>query len=120
VFGILWDCIFISDRQADKKKGGWMEFGINIETDFARTVTRRSETDIDEFLYDARRRALSFLSLRDSGLVRWTRNDKMCHWMGGCAYREVCSHNLNQALLDTTFVKKVWEPWRGITEPDTK
>lgn len=113
--GTIWDCVYISDRKPDPKKGGWMTFGIDSEKDFGRRETRRSEVDVDEFLTDLRYATTRFLSLRDSKLRRWTRNaPAACYMYGGCQYLEVCATNLNENIIRSKFKVEKWAPWEGI------
>lgn len=112
----IWDAIFISTRQPDLKKGGWFEYGIDIDKDFDRQETGRSETDIQEWYYDIRRTALRFFEFRDSDLHRGERNDQMCHNYGGCGFRLICESNRNPAIISSEYTVKKWEPWKGIME----
>lgn len=113
--GCVWDCVYISDRKPDPRKGGWMTFGIDIEKDFGRRETRRSEVDLNEFLTDIRYAATRFLSLRESSLTRWSRNaPSACYMYGGCQYLEVCSTNLNENVIRSKFKTEVWAPWEGL------
>lgn len=111
VVGTIWDCIFLSDRQPKlNDKDEWLRQGINIEKDFGRTETRRSQTDIDEFYNDLTTDVGDYLLWSESGGVRWPRNTGACHYYGGCAFREVCTFNGNEALLKNKFEKRVWDP----------
>jgi hypothetical protein len=112
----IWDAIFVSTRQPDFKKGGWFEYGIDIDKDFDRQETKRSDTDISEWYYDIRRDSLRFFEYRDSEAYRWARNDKTCHSYGGCGFRLVCETNLNPAILASEFKVEEWQPWKGITD----
>ena len=118
VVGTVWDCIFVSDRQPKPDSSDvWLQRGIDIKKDLARHETRRSATDIEEFLYDLEMTTTRYLTLRESTLRRWTRNaPTACHMYGGCQFVDVCSTNLNENVLRTKFVVKPWEPWKGITE----
>lgn len=116
IFGILLDAVFVSDRQPDTKKGGWFHYGIDFEKDFGRVITQRSSVDIEEFLFDARYTTMDYLQLKDSDYKRWERNDKECHKYGGCMFKEICTHNLNENIINTVFQVKPWEPWQGITD----
>lgn len=114
----IWDCVFVSDRKPDIMKGEWMEYGIDPEKDFSRTMTTRTPTDVEEFLFDLQFVITEYLRLRDMNLRRWTRNAPgACHQYGGCVFREVCRTNMNQTLIDSNFRVERWEPWRGITAP---
>lgn len=112
----VWDAIFVSTRKPDQKKGGWFEYGIDIDKDFDRQETRRSPTDISEWYYDIRRDALRYFEYRDSDSPRWSRNDKMCHSYGGCQFRGICESNLNEAFIASEYSIKEWKPWEGIVE----
>lgn len=119
--GAVWDCIFISDRKPDPRKGGWMTFGIDIEKDFGRRETRRSEVDIDEFLTDLRYATTRWLTLQESKLPRWSRNAPgACYMYGGCSYLEVCSTNLNPNVIRSKFRKEPWAPWEGLIHRHTE
>lgn len=92
-----------------------MTFGIDVEKDFGRRETRRSEVDIDEFVKDLRYATTRWLSLRESSLHRWSRNaPTACYMYGGCQYLEVCSTNLNQNVIDSKFRVEPWAPWEGL------
>lgn len=122
IAGAIWDCIYVSDRKPDARKGGWMTFGIDSEKDFGRRETRRSEVDIDEFLTDLRYATNRYLALRESNLARWTRNaPTACYMFGGCSYLEACSTNLNPNVMETRFRTEHWAPWEGLIhrEPTT-
>lgn len=118
VAGVVWDCAFVSSRQPNLKTSDlWLQVGIDIEKDFARTETRRSPLDIDEWLYDTRMITKRFLELQDQHLERWHRNaPTACHMYGGCQFKDVCSFNLSEQILKTNFHKEEWKPWHGITE----
>lgn len=108
VKGVWFDAIFVSDR----KVGGKFEHGIDIEKDFARLETRRSATDIAEFLYDLKLFTERYLARRDSGLRRWHRNaPAACYMYGGCHYREACNSNLNEAIMRNKYKFHEWHPW---------
>jgi hypothetical protein len=111
--GMILDVTFVSDR----KIGGKFPDGIDIEKDFGRVETRRSRTDIEEFLYDLNLFVVDFLSRRDSGMRRWHRNaPAACFMYGGCHYRRACETNLNPAILNNDYIIERWEPWKGIVE----
>jgi len=113
--GAVWDCVYISDRKPDPRKGGWMTFGIDMDKDFGRRETRRSEVDIDEFVSDLRSVTTRWLSLQESSLKRWTRNAPgACYMYGGCQYLEVCSTNLNENVIHSKFREEKWAPWEGL------
>lgn len=109
----LWDAIFKSNRQPDPKKGFWGSKGIDIQKDFLRTSTSRSDRDIKEWNFDVREAAVKFLKLRDSSKQRWTRtsNPMACHIYGGCAFQRICATNLDEAVIKSDYIIKPWEPW---------
>lgn len=119
VAGCMWDCVYVSDRRPDPKKGGWMTFGIDIEKDFGRRETRRSEVDINEFLADVRYAATRWLALQESSLKRWTRNAPgACYMYGGCQYLEVCSTNINPNIVTSKYKVEKWAPWENLVNRD--
>lgn len=108
IAGTLFDVIHISDRKVDGK----FPNGIDIDKDFARVETRRSPTDVKEFLYDLREATTEFLTLRDSGKARWHRNaPSACFMYGGCHFRDACNSNLNPRILEDKYKIERWEPW---------
>lgn len=115
VAGTVWDCMFVSSRKPDASKGTWMAKGIDIDKDFSRTETRRSSTDIDEFLYDLINDIRDYLTYRDSDLKRWPRSaPTACFMYGGCHFLRVCETNTNPQIIENFYEKKPWEPWKGI------
>ena len=119
VVGTVWDAVFVSDRKPDVKGDQWKQSGIDIEKDFARQETRRSDVDIDEFLFDITSMATEFLRLRDDKLKRWIRSaPTACHMYGGCQFRDLCSTNLNEAFKKSKFKIEIWKPWElpGVTK----
>lgn len=125
VAGVVWDCAFVSSRKPNTKTNDhWLQVGIDFEKDFARTETRRSSVDLEEWLYDTKLAATRFLTLQDEYTKdgkRWHRNSDptACHVYGGCQFKDVCSSNLNEQLLKTNFHKEQWRPWLGITTDTT-
>jgi hypothetical protein len=109
----LWDAIFKSNRKPDPKGGLWGSKGIDIQKDFLRTSTSRSERDIKEWHFDVREAAVKFLKLRDSNKERWTRtnNPMACHIYGGCAFQRICATNLDEAVIKSDFIVQPWQPW---------
>ncbi len=108
IVGTILDVVHVSDR----KVGGKFPNGIDPEKDFARVETRRSVTDVDEFLYDLKRKATQFLDMRASDAKRWHRNAPSACWMyGGCHFRDICNSNLNPSIISSKYVKRKWEPW---------
>lgn len=106
--GSILDVIYISDR----KIGGKFPDGIDIDNDFARVETRRSSTDLEEFLYDLKLKTTLYLERRDSGMRRWHRNaPTACYMFGGCHYRDACNSNLNPQILKSKYKVKPWHPF---------
>lgn len=111
LYGMLWDAIYISDRKPDPRKGGWFLYGIDIEKDFGREQTVRTETDYEELLYDMETSAKHYLDLRASGARRWTRNaPAACYQYGGCKFLNACRFNLNENVMRTYYVERRWSP----------
>lgn len=123
IYEAMWDCIFISSRKSDMAKAlrdrHWL-YGIDKDADFGRQATTRSKTDIAEWFIDIENDALDYCKWLTSKANRWPRNAPgSCHAYGGCQFRNRCSMNLddNQEesyMMSTGFVRKKWEPWRGI------
>jgi hypothetical protein len=112
----VYDCIFVSDRKPSQKPNveHWLYQGIDIEKDFARTTTRRSERDMAEYEFDLIQTARDYLTYRESGLERWPRNAPgACHMMGGCYFRDLCGTNLDENILNSQFKVQRWEPWKS-------
>lgn len=111
--GNILDAVFVSDR----KIGGKFATGVDPENDFGRFETRRSTRDIDEFLFDLKRAATRFLSLRDDLLMkriaRGERQTAACFMYGGCHFRELCNSNLSNTILKTQYKVKEWHPWKN-------
>lgn len=113
IAGTILDVIHVSDR----KVNGKFKNGIDIEKDFDRAETRRTGTDIREFLFDLQESVTEFLTLRDSGKKRWYRNAPgACNMYGGCHFRDVCNSNLNEGVIETLYRKERWEPWTIISK----
>jgi len=117
----IWDCVFVSDRAADMRraeKEHFMMWGVDIDKDFKRQPTTRHMSDITEFLWDAHEHAYEYAKWLLSGAIRWPRSAPgACHMFGGCRYRDVCVLNdaaQRDAFLQTRFVEKPWQPWKGI------
>lgn len=115
ISGTLWDAVFVSSRQPNPKKGGWMTYGIDFEKDFGRVETRRSDTDIEEFLSDLINIVNEYCEWRygaGAKSPRWPRNaPTACHMYGGCQFRDVCASNVNTDILHSNFRIEPWEPW---------
>lgn len=113
IAGAILDIIFVSDR----KVGGKFADGVNIEKDFSRVETRRSPTDVEEFLFDLRLGVKHYIDRINADLPRWERSaPAACYMYGGCLFRNACSSNLNPAIMRNKYGTRVWEPWRGIRE----
>jgi hypothetical protein len=111
VAGTIWDCIFVSSRKGNDKGDIWKLRGIDLENDFARVETTRSAVDTEEWLFDITETAKDYLNWGSFGTKRFPRNTGNCHNYGGCQFRDVCSSNLNQTLIDSNFKVEKWEPW---------
>lgn len=117
----IWDCVFISSRKPDMQKAlkdrFWM-YGINVEDDFKRQPTGRSNEDIVEFKADIEEVAIEYAKYVLRGTQsRWPRTTESCHLYDGCQFRNVCSINgdeARQSILDTFFHIEKWEPWKKI------
>jgi hypothetical protein len=113
VAGIILDVIHISDR----KVGGKFPNGIDIEKDFGRIETRRSQTDLDEFLCDIKMKTEQFLTQQETP-GRWDRNaPAACFMYGGCHYRDICNSNLNPSIIASKYRVERWAPWE-MTVPE--
>lgn len=113
IAGTILDVIHISDRKVQGK----FHNGIDPEKDFDRAETRRSETDVREFLFDLHDAVEEFLTLRDSGKKRWHRNAPgACNMYGGCMFRDVCNSNINPRIIESLYKVQKWEPWVLIPE----
>lgn len=108
IAGTIWDVIHVSSR----KIGGKFPNGIDIEKDFGRVETRRSATDIEEFLIDLRSITTRYLTLKESSVKRWHRNaPAACYMYGGCHYKDICNSNLNPSIIANNYKVERWEPW---------
>lgn len=120
----VWDCIFISDRLPNMKKGltdRWWAYGIDIDKDFARQITTRSTNDISEFKIELEEDVQEYCKWLLSGKSRWPRTAPgACHAFGGCQFRNRCSMNLDQEqeeqFMNSLYRKERWEPWRKIVQ----
>jgi hypothetical protein len=111
----VYDCIFISSRKptTDKNKEFWLYQGIDIEKDFARPTTRRSQRDMREYEFDLQQTARDYLTYLHSDLERWPRNAPgACHSFGGCFFRDACGTNLDENIIRSQFKVQRWEPWK--------
>lgn len=79
-------------------------------TVFQRSITTRTEAQLDEWLDDFQ--DWTTLALRYADRRHWPMNDKSCHKYGGCPFREVCGHDprVRQSFLDTRFTIRQWNP----------
>lgn len=79
-------------------------------TVFARSITTRTEAQLEEWLEDFS--DWTALALRYAERKHWPMNDKSCHKYGGCPFREVCGHDptVRQNFLETRFTVKHWNP----------
>lgn len=118
----IWDCIFVSKRQADmgksigKEPGArfWM-YGVDMVNDFKRQTTSRSKTDVSEFMIDLESDALDYCKWLLSQTARWPRSaPAACHMYDGCQFRDVCRHNGSQEHLNTYFEIKPWNPLKRL------
>ena len=79
-------------------------------TRFGRSITTRTESQIEEWLVDFH--DWTQLAERYAERGHWPMNDKSCHKYGGCQFRDVCSHDkeVRQQFLDTRFEINRWNP----------
>ena len=113
IAGTIWDIIHVSDR----KIGGKFPNGIDPEKDFGRVETRRSATDIQEFLYDLREITTHYLDLKASPKARWHRNaPAACYMYGGCHFKDICNSNGNPTIIAAKYKRQEWKPW-DVTGP---
>ena len=83
-------------------------------TAFARSITMRSEDQLEEWLGNVG----DWLRLaeRFASTGRYPRNESSCHKFGGCAFRDVCSKSpvVRQQFLDTDFdTSNPWNPLKA-------
>lgn len=111
--GVYVDAIFVSSRQPSKK----LPTGVDLDADFGRFFTQRSQSDVQDWLKDMQITAQRLLEYRLSyqGEVNWPRNaPTACSMYGGCTYRELCSLRNDKAYRERMFKVEKWEPWKGI------
>ena len=79
-------------------------------TDFSRSITTRTEEQLNEWLIDFQ--DWTSLALRYADRQHWPMNDKSCHKYGGCPFRDVCSHDprVREQFLTTRFEIRHWNP----------
>ena len=123
----VWDAMFLSDRAPDMGRAArgtdhrfWM-YGIDVEKDFARATTTRSEADFTEFLYDAEQNAIEYCRWLTSSTTRWPRSaPRACHTYGGCQFIERCSMNFTPEdelrFMNDRYVVDRWAPWEKIVD----
>jgi hypothetical protein len=113
VFAVGYDAIFISTRQPNPKKGGWWAHGIDIDKDFMRSFSTRSQRDIDIW-YDMTIRDTQDL-IRDIEAEReapWSMNaPAACSRYGRCDYMDSCIHNQDPIVISSLFQKEDWKPY---------
>jgi hypothetical protein len=111
--GTALDAIYVSDRQPNPKKGGWMNYGIDIEKDFGRAFTVRSETDRLELIEQDMSMVVEDILRRvSSDRPRWRMNaPTACSMYGGCKFKKICETNRNQNIIETEYVVRPWHPW---------
>jgi hypothetical protein len=127
IYECVWDCVFVSSRRADMDKAlldrFWM-YGIDVEKDFARQITSRTQADISDFLVDLEQDAIDYCKWLTSDAQRWPRSTGACHTYGGCMMRNRCSMNISpdaeRQYMETYFRIARWEPWRAILERPTR
>lgn len=79
-------------------------------TRFQRGFTYRTETQLDEWLADAK-----FWFAQAEGFAErghWPMNDKACGLFGGCTFRKICSKSpeVRERFLESDFEKRPWNP----------
>lgn len=79
-------------------------------TSFGRTITTRTEKQLEEWVDDFKVWTSLAFMFADKG--SWPMNDKSCHKYGGCPFREVCSHDpsVRENFLKTRFEVRHWNP----------
>jgi len=114
VAGTVWDMIFISSRKPSPKH----PLGIDIDNDYARVETRRTERHFAKLLQDICDTLDVILSREPS--VLWPQNmPKACYMYGGCPMLSVCDSHHNPDLISTNFEVKPWEPWKTDSPTDS-
>lgn len=109
VFAIGHDAVFISKRKPNPKKGGWMAHGVDIEKDFMRTYTTRSQTDVDIWLRATIRTILDIIKRREEEEGPWDQNAPLACWRyGRCDYLDACLHNRDPIVMDSFYEKSEW------------
>jgi hypothetical protein len=105
-----YDAIFISTRMPNPKKGGWWTNGIDIEKDFLRVWSTRSETDVQRFMETTIATTKELIKHQEEGITEpWCLAAPDACWrFGKCEYIDVCTHNHDPHILETFFEKDVW------------
>jgi hypothetical protein len=112
----VWDCAFISSRQPDMAKAmrsrHWL-YGVDVNADFARVTTNRSEDEVSESLENLRETAQEYCQWAFSGKEWWPQTAPgACHSYGGCWFRDVCtkSRENRPAMLASRYTIQKWDP----------
>lgn len=83
-------------------------------TAFARSITMRSEDQLEEWLDNV----ASWLRLAETFAAtgKYPRNESSCHKYGGCPFRDICSKSpsVRQQFLETDFENT--NPWNPLKE----
>lgn len=79
---------------------------------FQRSITYRSQDQLDEWYNDLEHLLRTFQSYADEEY--WPQNDTACDKFGGCRFRSVCSRSpsVRQAFLDSDFERE--HPWNPL------
>jgi hypothetical protein len=116
VFAVGYDAIFISERKPNPKKGGWWAFGIDIEKDFMRSFTTRSQTDVDVWYDLVCEDTMDLIRCMESGREPWSMNAPTACWRyGRCEYLDICFHNRDKIVIESGYTRSEWH-----TITDTK
>src|SRR4030095_1924620 len=118
VFAVGYDAIFISSRMPNNKKGGWFVHGIDIEKDFMRSFSTRSQRDVDIWY------KITIQDTRD--LIRDMESDQEAPWSmnapaacsryGRCDYMDSCIHNQDPTVIDSFYQREEWRPYAQARE----
>lgn len=118
--GFIWDCTYVSDRKASATGSFWAMQGIDLEKDFYRVRTTRSETDRKELMFDLNASITDYLTwYSKDNIERWPRNGAStgaCHNYNGCAYLSICESNANPNVISSLYQVKEWKPWENKPE----
>lgn len=79
-------------------------------TRFQRGFTYRTETQLEEWLADARFWFAQAEGFAEKG--HWPMNDKACGMYGGCTFRKICSKSpeVRERFLESDFERRPWNP----------